>query len=160
MDKLENTRSWQEIIWQCCQNDCLFQNKWPKRLTHATYASYTWSSILQFIHNLFGLMLCSRSLLRTVLELIGRNPGMLFAVRLDVWNQFRRCTSLMWLSWRPRHRAARLTWCRRYLRFRIQDWANILFTDEFRFHLDSSDGSSRVYRCVGERYADACVILH
>jgi hypothetical protein len=58
----------------------------------------------------------------------------------------------------PRHRAARLTWCRRYLRFRIQDWANILFTDEFRFHLDSSDGSSRVYRCVGERYADACVI--
>ena len=59
----------------------------------------------------------------------------------------------------PRHRAARLTWCRRYLKFRIQDWANILFTDEFRFHLDSSDGSSRVYRCVGERYADACVIL-
>jgi hypothetical protein len=44
--------------------------------------------------------LCSRSLLRTVLELIGRNPGMLLAVRLDVWNRFRRCTSLMWLSWR------------------------------------------------------------
>ena len=58
----------------------------------------------------------------------------------------------------PRHRAARLTWCRRYLRFRIQDWANILFTDESRFHLDSSDGRSRVYRRVGERYADACVI--
>ena len=46
----------------------------------------------------------------------------------------------------PRHRAARLTWCRRYLRFRIQDWANILFTDESRFHLDSSDGRSRVNR--------------
>jgi hypothetical protein len=45
-----------------------------------------------------GLMLCSQSLLRTVLELIGRNLGMLFAVRLDVWNRFRRCTSLMWLS--------------------------------------------------------------
>ena len=58
----------------------------------------------------------------------------------------------------PRHRAARLTWCKRYLRFRIQDWANILFTDESRFHLDSSDGRSRVYRRVGERYADACVI--
>ena len=59
----------------------------------------------------------------------------------------------------PRHCAlcTRLTWCRRYLRFRIQDWANILFTDESRFHLDS-DGHSRVYRCVGERYADACVI--
>ena len=58
----------------------------------------------------------------------------------------------------PRHRAARLTWCRRYLRFRIQDWANILSTDESRFHLDSSDGRSRVYRRVGERYADPCVI--
>jgi hypothetical protein len=45
-----------------------------------------------------GLMLCSRSLLRTVLELIGRNPGMLLAVRRDVWHRFRRCTSLMWLS--------------------------------------------------------------
>ena len=59
----------------------------------------------------------------------------------------------------PRHRAARLTWwCRRCLRFRIQDRANILFTDESRFHLDSSDGHSRVYRRVGERYADACVV--
>ena len=58
----------------------------------------------------------------------------------------------------PRHRASRLTWCRYYLRFRIQDFANILFTDESRFHLDSSDGRSRAYRRVGERYADACVI--
>ena len=60
----------------------------------------------------------------------------------------------------PRHRAARLTWCRRYLRFIIQDWANILFTDESRFHLDSSNDRSRIYRRVGERYADACVIQH
>jgi hypothetical protein len=58
----------------------------------------------------------------------------------------------------PTQRAAKLTWCRRYLRFRIQDWAKILSTDESLFHLDSSDGRSRVYRRVGERYADACVI--
>jgi hypothetical protein len=51
-------------------------------------------------------------------------------------------------------------WCRHYLRFRIQDWANILFTDESRFHLDSSDDRSRVYCCVGERYVDACIIQH
>jgi hypothetical protein len=87
-----------------------------------------------------------------------------------------RCPAEMWRCWPElgwtewhkaepfhpdsvyRHRAARLTWCRRYLRFRIQDWANILSTDESRFHLDSSDGRSRVYRRVGERYADACVI--
>ena len=69
----DNLHILQEIIWHCCQNDrlfqnkwperltCqndrLFQNKWPERLTHATYASYTWSSILQFIHNLFWLKL-------------------------------------------------------------------------------------------------------
>ena len=45
------------IIWHCCQNDRLFQNKWPKIPTHATYASDTWSSILQFVHNLFWLKL-------------------------------------------------------------------------------------------------------
>ena len=58
-----------------------------------------------------GLMLCSWSLLRTVRELIGRIPGMVLAVRRDVWNRFRRCTSLMWLSWRhdvPRGRPERL----------------------------------------------------
>jgi hypothetical protein len=53
----DNLRIWQEIIWHCCQNDHLFQNKWPKRSTHATYASDTWSSILQFVHNLFWLKL-------------------------------------------------------------------------------------------------------
>ena len=42
----------------------------------------------------------SRSLLRTVLELISRNLGMLLPGRLDVWNRYRRCTSLMWLSCR------------------------------------------------------------
>ena len=46
-----------------------------------------------------GLTLCSRSLLQTVLEMIGRNPGMLFCS--ETWcleSIFRRCTSLMWLS--------------------------------------------------------------
>jgi hypothetical protein len=33
-----------------------------------------------------------------------------------------------------RHRAATLTCCRRHLRFRRQDWANILFTDESNFY--------------------------
>jgi hypothetical protein len=38
-------------------NDRLFQNKWPQRPTHATYALDTWSSIFQFVHNLFWLKL-------------------------------------------------------------------------------------------------------
>ena len=37
-------------------------------------------------------------------------------------------------------------------------FSGITPTDESRFHLDSSDGRSHVYRHVGERYADTCVI--
>lgn len=57
-----------------------------------------------------------------------------------------------------RHRQRRLQWSRQHLRFRRVDWNNVLFSDESRFHLDSSDGRARVYRRTGERYADACVI--
>ena len=57
-----------------------------------------------------------------------------------------------------RHRVARLAWCRAHLRFIRRDWARILFSDESRFHLDSSDGRSRVYRRVGERFQDNCVV--
>ena len=55
-----------------------------------------------------------------------------------------------------RHRVARFAWCRRH--FTQQDWALVLFTDESRFQLDSSDGRSRVYRRVGELFHDSCVI--
>jgi hypothetical protein len=58
----------------------------------------------------------------------------------------------------PMHRVSRLTWCRRHLRFKRQDWANIQFTDESRFHLDSSDDQSLLDHRVGERYVDTCVI--
>lgn len=58
----------------------------------------------------------------------------------------------------PRHRVARLAWARRHLRFRLQDWNTILFTDESRFHLDSHDGRLRAYRRPGERFSDPCVI--
>ena len=57
-----------------------------------------------------------------------------------------------------RHREARLAWCRRHRRFNNRDWVEVLFTDESRFHIDSSDSRSRTYRRVGERYSDACVI--
>ena len=57
-----------------------------------------------------------------------------------------------------RHCVARLAWCRAHLRFSRRDWARILFSDESRFHLDSSDACSRVYRRVGERYQDNCIV--
>jgi hypothetical protein len=46
----------------------------------------------------------------------------------------------------PRHRAGRQTWLKRHLRFRRQDVANILFTDE--------------YRREGECFPDTCVMQH
>ena len=46
----------------------------------------------------------------------------------------------------PSHRTGRQTWCKRHLRFRRQDWANILFADE--------------YRREGERCPDTCVMQH
>jgi hypothetical protein len=123
MDKLENTWSCVRCIRSMCQS---FWPLILKQTVILTAMSYYFLSYMQIIgqwpmpngnlatprqpsctvsrkHNWtdcgrLGQMLCSRSLLRTVLELIGRNPGMLFAVRLDVWNRFRRCTSLMWLS--------------------------------------------------------------
>ena len=120
MDKLENTRSRVRCIRSMCQS---FWPLILKQTVILTAMSNYFPSYMQIIgqwptpngnpatprqpsctvsmqHNWtdcgrLGLMLCSRSLLRTVLELIGRNPWMLFAVRLDVWNRFRRCTSLM-----------------------------------------------------------------
>lgn len=57
-----------------------------------------------------------------------------------------------------RHRVARLAWCRRHIRLLRREWGDILFSDECRVHLDSSDGRSRAYRRVGERYHDSCVV--
>ena len=57
-----------------------------------------------------------------------------------------------------RHRQARLQWCRHHLRHPLLWWRHVLFTDECRFHLSSSDGRQRVYRRRNERYADPCVV--
>ena len=57
-----------------------------------------------------------------------------------------------------RHRVARFAWFRRHIHFTQHDWAHVLLTDESGFHLDSINGRSRVYRSVGERFHDSCVI--
>ena len=46
----------------------------------------------------------------------------------------------------PSHRAGRQTWLKCHLRFRRQDWANILFTDE--------------YLREGELCPDTCTMQH
>ena len=50
------------------------------------------------------------------------------------------------------HRRRRLDWARTHSRWTVEQWSNILFTDESRFTVDHSDGGSRVWRGVGQRY--------
>lgn len=60
----------------------------------------------------------------------------------------------------PRHRRARMTFCRHHQRWNRQQWAMVLFTDESRFTLSNCDGRRRVWRRTGERFIDACVQEH
>ena len=59
------------------------------------------------------------------------------------------------LSVNPRQR--RLNWAQNHLRWRRNQWNNILFTDKTRFMLRKVDGRCCVYRRTGEHYLDACV---
>ena len=54
-------------------------------------------------------------------------------------------------------RQARREWVRQRIRWNVQNWSRILFTDESRFCMSHSDGRLRVWRRTGERYSDACV---
>ena len=56
-----------------------------------------------------------------------------------------------------RHRALRMAWARRHVRFTRAQWANVLFTDESRFTVSGNDGRTRVYRRRGERFANCCI---
>ena len=62
---------------------------------------------------------------------------------------------------RPRltqaHRAARRVWAGQHRRWTRQDWANVLFTDEFRFLLEPDDRRIHVWRRHGERFTDNCI---
>ena len=51
------------------------------------------------------------------------------------------------------HRRARLQFAREHVNWTIEDWEHVLFTDESRFCLYSSDRRLRVIRRPGERYA-------
>jgi hypothetical protein len=56
-----------------------------------------------------------------------------------------------------RHRIARLQWARARLRWRLNTWQNILFSDESMFNLKFSDGRVRIYCRRRERFTDGCV---
>ncbi|KAK7097717.1 hypothetical protein V1264_004653 [Littorina saxatilis] len=60
----------------------------------------------------------------------------------------------------PRHRRARMAFCRNHRRWNRQQWGRVLFTDESRFTLSSCDARIRAWRRPGERFIDACVQEH
>ena len=51
------------------------------------------------------------------------------------------------------HRLARLQFANEHLNWTADHWGNVLFTDESRFCVKSSDGRQRVWRRQGERFA-------
>ena len=55
------------------------------------------------------------------------------------------------------HRHQRVAWALRHQRWRLNQWQTVLFTDECKFNVDSSDRRQHVYRRSGERFTDACV---
>lgn len=57
----------------------------------------------------------------------------------------------------PAHREQRMAFCRRYMRWTRQQWAQILFSDESRFTLNHNDGRLKVWRRPRERFLDATV---
>ncbi|ROL52347.1 Transposable element Tcb1 transposase [Anabarilius grahami] len=56
------------------------------------------------------------------------------------------------------HRRNRLEWANAHIRWRLALWRGALFTDESRFSLYRADGRQRVWRRVGERFADVNVV--
>ena len=56
------------------------------------------------------------------------------------------------------HCRDRLHWADKHINWTRQDWQTVLFSDESRFALSISDGRIRVYRRMGERYADCCIL--
>lgn len=87
-------------------------------------------------------------------EVRGRN--------VSVWTVRRRLKEFGLKACRPatgpkllrRHRVARLQFATEHLNWNLQQWQNVLFTDESRFCLHSPDGRKRVWRRAGERFAE------
>lgn len=50
------------------------------------------------------------------------------------------------------HRAARRNFVQNYGQWNIQEWSDVLFTDESRFCLNMVDGRKRVWRRTGEKF--------
>ena len=57
----------------------------------------------------------------------------------------------------PAHKAARQAWSARHLRWTRRQWDQVLFSDESKFNLLTSDRRIHVWRRQGERFHQDCV---
>lgn len=57
-----------------------------------------------------------------------------------------------------RHRQARRNWAANGAFLGRRRWRDVVFSDESRFCVSHADGRARVYRRMGERYRDPCVL--
>ena len=59
-----------------------------------------------------------------------------------------------------RHRQARLAFAQDHMEWRVNDWSNVLFTDESRFCVSTNDRRVRVWRRRNERFAQCAIMEH
>jgi hypothetical protein len=55
------------------------------------------------------------------------------------------------------HKTSRRNWARHHLRFQVQDWSRVLYSDESCFSLKFANERTHVWRKHGERFAGCCV---
>ena len=56
------------------------------------------------------------------------------------------------------HRTDRRLFAQNHIRWQLDQWRTVLFTDESRFHVCTCDRCIRVWRRVGERYVDLTLL--
>ncbi|GFY08145.1 HTH_Tnp_Tc3_2 domain-containing protein [Trichonephila clavipes] len=57
------------------------------------------------------------------------------------------------------HRQLLLQWCQARSMWNVTDWQKVVFSEESRFVLGTDDNRVRVWRCPGERYNSAHIVL-
>lgn len=58
----------------------------------------------------------------------------------------------------PLNAKRRLEWCRAHQLWTTEEWKKVMWSDESRFSIFSSDGRTWVWRMPGERYLKDCVV--
>ena len=91
---------------------------------------------------------------------IGQRTSLRTVYRRAIELGFRSRRPLIRIPLGPVHRQARLNWCRARQNWGIDEWGEIVFSDESRFCLDFHDGRIRVRRLPTERFLEACILEH